>query len=152
MAALSLNAFGVETEPNDFVTPRIITVIRNGVKPRKVVRLLLNKRTSPSFSQVIAELTAAVKLDSGMVRKVFTLMGRPVCCTQCQLMRPLVTCVCVCARAALKSMQGVQLGALANTHSHRLDVMISTHNLMAKCVAFVVRCKSIQLLCAVGVV
>lgn len=39
-------------EPNDFVYPRIITIIRNGVKPRRVVRHLLNKRTARSFLQV----------------------------------------------------------------------------------------------------
>ncbi|PAV88043.1 hypothetical protein WR25_20295 [Diploscapter pachys] len=33
-------------EPRDFVYPRIITVIRNGNKPRRVVRHLLNKKTA----------------------------------------------------------------------------------------------------------
>lgn len=57
------------------VHPRIVTLIRNGTKPRKVLRLLLNKRNSPSFDHVLTAITQCVKLDSGCVRKVFTLGG-----------------------------------------------------------------------------
>ena len=32
--------------------PRLITVIRNGSRPRKAVRILLNKKTAHSFEQV----------------------------------------------------------------------------------------------------
>ncbi|KAK6037129.1 hypothetical protein COOONC_25364 [Cooperia oncophora] len=39
----------VAVEPTHFVFPRIITVIRNGVKPRRVVRHLLNKKTARYF-------------------------------------------------------------------------------------------------------
>ncbi|CAI4231136.1 unnamed protein product [Auanema sp. JU1783] len=67
-----------EAEPTDFVEPRIITVIRNGVKPRKVVRHLLNRRSARSYDQVMRDLTTVVKLDSGAIRKLFDLSGRPV--------------------------------------------------------------------------
>lgn len=67
-------------EPNDFVRPRIITVIRNGVKPRRVFRHLLNKKTARSYLQVIQDITALVKLDSGTVRKVFAISGSEVTC------------------------------------------------------------------------
>ncbi|VDK46985.1 unnamed protein product [Anisakis simplex] len=70
----------LKQEPNDFVYPRIITIIRNGVKPRRVVRHLLNKRTARSFLQVIQDITAVVKLDSGAVRKLFALSGKEVTC------------------------------------------------------------------------
>ncbi|CAG9538480.1 unnamed protein product [Cercopithifilaria johnstoni] len=70
----------LKQEPNDFVYPRIITVIRNGVKPRRVVRHLLNKRTARSFLQVIQDITAVVKLDSGAVRKLYALNGKEVTC------------------------------------------------------------------------
>lgn len=60
------------------VHPRIVTLIRNGVKPRKIMRLLLNKRNSPTFDHVLTAITQVVKLDSGCVRKVFTLTGSPV--------------------------------------------------------------------------
>lgn len=42
------------------------------------MRLLLNKRNSPSFDHVLTAITQVVKLDTGCVRKVFTLSGQPV--------------------------------------------------------------------------
>ncbi|XP_067119697.1 serine/threonine-protein kinase DCLK1-like isoform X2 [Centruroides vittatus] len=63
-----------------FIHPKLITVIRNGVKPRKTVRMLLNKKTAHSFEQVLVDLTTAIKLDTGAVRKVFTLSGKQVTC------------------------------------------------------------------------
>ncbi len=77
-AALSLGATPGTVEPNDFVKPKIVTIIRNGVKPRKIVRLLLNKRTAPSFNQVLSDITVAVKLDSGAVKKLYTIEGQEV--------------------------------------------------------------------------
>jgi doublecortin-like kinase 1/2 len=64
--------------PPDCVRPRIVTLIRNGIKPRKIQRLLLNKRNSSSMEQVLSALTEAAQLDSGAVRKVFSLSGQPV--------------------------------------------------------------------------
>ncbi|XP_077558992.1 serine/threonine-protein kinase DCLK1-like isoform X2 [Haemaphysalis longicornis] len=61
-----------------FVRPKLITVIRNGVRPRKAVRVLLNHKTARSFEQVLDDVTRVVNLDSGAVRKVFTLTGKPV--------------------------------------------------------------------------
>ncbi|CAN8012237.1 unnamed protein product, partial [Ixodes pacificus] len=61
-----------------FVRPKLVTVIRNGVRPRKAVRVLLNHRTARSFEQVLDDITQLVKLDSGAVRKVFTLNAKPV--------------------------------------------------------------------------
>lgn len=60
------------------VRPRIIVVVRNGIRPRKVMRLLLNKRNSPSFDHALSTITETVKLDTGAVRKVFTSEGIPV--------------------------------------------------------------------------
>lgn len=42
------------------------------------MRLLLNKRNSPSFEHVLTAITQKVRLDTGYVRKVFTLSGTPV--------------------------------------------------------------------------
>ncbi|VDN57338.1 unnamed protein product [Dracunculus medinensis] len=70
----------IKQEPNDFVYPRIITIIRNGVKPRRIVRHLLNKRTARSYLQVIQDLTIIVKLDSGAIRKIFAISGKEVTC------------------------------------------------------------------------
>ncbi|XP_043683642.1 serine/threonine-protein kinase CG17528 isoform X2 [Vespula pensylvanica] len=60
------------------VKARIVTLIRHGTKPRKVVRLLLNKRNAPSLEHVMEAITEVVKLDSGAVRKVYTLSGQQV--------------------------------------------------------------------------
>lgn len=60
------------------VFPRIVTLIRNGVKPRKILRLLLNKRNSPTYDHILTAITLVAKLDSGCVRKVFKLDGTPV--------------------------------------------------------------------------
>lgn len=65
--------------PNSFVVrPRIIIVVRNGSRPRKVVRALLNKRNAPSLDQCYSVITDLVKLDTGAVRKVYTLNGNQV--------------------------------------------------------------------------
>ncbi|XP_026725930.1 serine/threonine-protein kinase GA29083 [Trichoplusia ni] len=63
---------------DNVVRPRIVTIIRNGVKPRKVCRLLLNKRNSPTLEHALAAITECVKLDTGCVRKVFTRTGSVV--------------------------------------------------------------------------
>ena len=62
----------------DFIHPKLITVIRSGTRPRRLVRMLLNKKTAHSYEQVLQELSRAVKLDSGVVRKIFTVEGRQV--------------------------------------------------------------------------
>lgn len=42
------------------------------------MRLLLNKRNASSLDQVFSSLTETAQLDSGAVRKVYTLSGLPV--------------------------------------------------------------------------
>lgn len=69
-----------EEYQRSFVTPSLITVIRSGKRPRKAVRLLLNKKTAMSFEQVMADISDAVKLDCGGVKKLFTVSGRRVTC------------------------------------------------------------------------
>ncbi|TKS93271.1 Serine/threonine-protein kinase DCLK2 [Collichthys lucidus] len=63
-------------ESKDFIKPKLVTVIRSGVKPRKAVRILLNKKTAHSFEQVLADITEAIKLDSGAVKRLYTLDGK----------------------------------------------------------------------------
>lgn len=62
----------------DFVRPRIVTVIRNGGRPRKCFRLLLNRKTAHSLPQVLADITEMIKPDFGNVRKVFAISGKQV--------------------------------------------------------------------------
>ncbi|KAM8765118.1 serine/threonine-protein kinase DCLK2 isoform 2-T2 [Rhynchonycteris naso] len=69
-------------ESKDFIKPKLVTVIRSGVKPRKAVRILLNKKTAHSFEQVLTDITEAIKLDSGVVKRLCTLDGKQVTCLQ----------------------------------------------------------------------
>lgn len=69
-------------ENKDFIKPKLVTVIRSGVKPRKAVRILLNKKTAHSFEQVLADITEAIKLDSGTVKRLYTLDGKQLTCLQ----------------------------------------------------------------------
>uniref|UniRef100_A0A803VKQ8 non-specific serine/threonine protein kinase n=1 Tax=Ficedula albicollis TaxID=59894 RepID=A0A803VKQ8_FICAL len=66
-------------ESKDFIKPKLVTVIRSGVKPRKAVRILLNKKTAHSFEQVLNDITEAIKLDSGVVKRLCTLDGKQWC-------------------------------------------------------------------------
>ncbi|XP_059410274.1 serine/threonine-protein kinase DCLK2-like isoform X7 [Carassius carassius] len=71
-----------ERESKDFIKPKLVTVIRGGVKPRKAVRILLNKKTAHSFEQVLTDITDAIKLDSGAVKRLYTLEGKQITCLQ----------------------------------------------------------------------
>uniref|UniRef100_A0A4W3K3U4 Serine/threonine-protein kinase DCLK1 n=1 Tax=Callorhinchus milii TaxID=7868 RepID=A0A4W3K3U4_CALMI len=79
----SAKAIPVESKENkDFIRPKLVTIIRSGVKPRKAVRILLNKKTAHSFEQVLTDITDAIKLDSGAVKRLYTLDGKQVMCLQ----------------------------------------------------------------------
>ncbi|KAJ8262152.1 hypothetical protein GJAV_G00163040 [Gymnothorax javanicus] len=73
---------GESRESKDFIKPKLVTVIRSGVKPRKAVRILLNKKTAHSFEQVLTDITDAIKLDSGAVKRLYTLDGKQITCLQ----------------------------------------------------------------------
>ncbi|KAM6933603.1 serine/threonine-protein kinase DCLK1b isoform 1-T1 [Xenentodon cancila] len=72
-----------ETRENkDFIRPKLVTIVRSGVKPRKAVRILLNKKTAHSFEQVMTDITDAIKLDSGVVKRLYTIDGKMITCLQ----------------------------------------------------------------------
>ncbi|KAJ3591387.1 hypothetical protein NHX12_009332 [Muraenolepis orangiensis] len=77
-AARSPTKAGLTPESRDFVRPKLVTIVRSGVKPRKAVRILLNKKTAHSFDQVMTDITDAVKLDSGVVKRLYTVDGKVV--------------------------------------------------------------------------
>lgn len=62
------------------IRPKIIFAVRSGTRPRKIIRMLLNKRNSPSFEHVLTLITETIKLDTGAVRKVYVSSG-------CQIMQ-----------------------------------------------------------------
>ena len=70
-------------EQSTVIRPRLITVIRSGSRPRRAVRVLLNRKTARSFDQVLTGITEAVKLDCGAVKKLFSLDGKQVCRSRC---------------------------------------------------------------------
>lgn len=65
-------------EGKDFIRPKLVTIIRSGVKPRKAVRVLLNKKTAHTFEQVLSDVTDAIKLDTGAVKRLYTVDGKLV--------------------------------------------------------------------------
>ncbi|KAI3373600.1 hypothetical protein L3Q82_022195 [Scortum barcoo] len=82
MQSLAAKAACEPKESKDFVRPKLVTVMRSGVKPRKAVRVLLNKKTAHSFEQVLTDITEAIKLESGVVKRIYTLDGKQVTCLQ----------------------------------------------------------------------
>ena len=78
MQSLAAKAACEPRETKDFVRPKLVTVMRSGVKPRKAVRILLNKKTAHSFEQVLTDITEAIKLESGIVKRIYTLDGKQV--------------------------------------------------------------------------
>ncbi|XP_034404425.1 serine/threonine-protein kinase DCLK1-like isoform X2 [Cyclopterus lumpus] len=69
-------------ESKDFIKPKLVTIVRSGVKPRKAVRILLNKKTAHSFEQVMTDITEAIQLESGAVKRLYTVDGKMVTCLQ----------------------------------------------------------------------
>ncbi|XP_042270313.1 serine/threonine-protein kinase DCLK1-like isoform X2 [Thunnus albacares] len=69
-------------ETKDFIRPKLVTIVRSGVKPRKAVRILLNKKTAHSFEQVMTDITDAIMLDSGIVKRIYTVDGKMITCLQ----------------------------------------------------------------------
>ncbi|XP_071375814.1 serine/threonine-protein kinase DCLK2 [Centroberyx affinis] len=82
LSSLSTLKSELQRESKDFIKPKLVTVIRSGVKPRKAVRILLNKKTAHSFDQVLTDITDAIKLDSGAVKRLYTLEGKQISCLQ----------------------------------------------------------------------
>lgn len=76
----SLNAVDGSSvsEEREFIKPKLITVIRNGSRPRKAVRILLNRKTAHSYEQVLNEVNDAIKLDTGAVKRMFGMNGKQV--------------------------------------------------------------------------
>lgn len=75
---LDANKSIAKTPPPDFIRPKVVTLVRNGTRPRRIIRLLLNKRNARSFEHVLSSITEVVKLDTGAVRKVFTSSGNQI--------------------------------------------------------------------------
>lgn len=62
----------------EYVKPKLISVLRSGCRPRRVVRFLLNRRTAHSLDQVLQELSQLVRLDSGAIKRLTDSVGTEV--------------------------------------------------------------------------
>ena len=67
------------TREANIPTLKTIVVIRNGVKPRRIVRFLLDLKYICSFEQAVNEMSDAVRAEIGTLKKVYDIEGN-----QCQ--------------------------------------------------------------------
>lgn len=60
--------------------PKVITVVRNGQKPRNNVKILLNRRSVQSYDQLVKDISEAFgpKWKNNRLRKLFSIRGREV--------------------------------------------------------------------------
>ena len=65
------------TEGKISVKPKIVTIIRNGRKPRALVKVLLNKRTAQNLDQVLNDVSHSIGNAGGLnVRRLYTIEGQ----------------------------------------------------------------------------
>ena len=88
----------------DFVRPKLVTAVRGGTRPRRAVRVLLNRKTAHSFTQVLNDINSAFKLEAGAIRKLYTLDGKQV-----RGGTSVCLCVCVCKEERVKESVLVSL-------------------------------------------
>lgn len=69
----------VTRRPSQSFKPKIITVIRYGHKPRRMARVLLNKRTAQTFEQVLNEVTNAIGVwGTNGIHRLYNLSGNRI--------------------------------------------------------------------------
>jgi hypothetical protein len=70
------DSFKSKSENKEIQHERIITVIANSSnRPRRIVRILLNKQNTNSFDQIKSDICSTLKMEYGTIRKFFTLRG-----------------------------------------------------------------------------
>ncbi|XP_066299706.1 serine/threonine-protein kinase DCLK3-like isoform X1 [Branchiostoma lanceolatum] len=66
---------------NSPLKPKVITVVRNGDRPRTKITILLNRRSVQTFEQLIADISEALgqpRWKNNHVKKLYNLKGREV--------------------------------------------------------------------------
>ncbi|XP_055998357.1 serine/threonine-protein kinase DCLK2-like isoform X3 [Ostrea edulis] len=60
--------------------PKVVTIVRNGHKPRNNVKILLNRRSVQSFEQLMADISEAFgpKYKNNKVKKLYSIRGKEV--------------------------------------------------------------------------
>ncbi|OWF51087.1 serine/threonine-protein kinase DCLK1-like isoform X2 [Mizuhopecten yessoensis] len=62
------------------VKPKVITIVRNGARPRNNIKILLNRRSVQSFEQLMLDVSEAFgpKYRNNKMEKLYTIRGREV--------------------------------------------------------------------------
>eukprot|EP00057_Strongylocentrotus_purpuratus_P029303 XP_011683777.1 PREDICTED: serine/threonine-protein kinase DCLK3 isoform X2 [Strongylocentrotus purpuratus] len=74
-------ALGILHSDRSPIKPRVVKIVKTGPKPRKMVSLLINKRSVQSYEQLIQDVSDAFgmpKYKNNRVRKLYTLKGKEV--------------------------------------------------------------------------
>ncbi|KAK3595087.1 hypothetical protein CHS0354_043187 [Potamilus streckersoni] len=74
------NTYLMQQSENVPLKPKVVTIVRNGARPRNNVKILLNRRSVQSFEQLMGDITEAFgpKWKNNKVRKLFTTKGHEV--------------------------------------------------------------------------
>ncbi|KAL5011086.1 hypothetical protein ScPMuIL_013391 [Solemya velum] len=74
------NSYLLQQSESVPLKPKVVTVVRNGQRPRNNVKILLNRRSVQSFEQLMQDISQAFgpKWKNNKVRKLFTLRGHDV--------------------------------------------------------------------------
>ncbi|XP_055987261.1 serine/threonine-protein kinase DCLK2-like [Sorex fumeus] len=67
-----------EKDSKYLLKPKLVTIVRSGVKSRKSVKILLKRKTSHCLEKVLTNLSQTIKPESRMVRKHRTLERKQV--------------------------------------------------------------------------
>ncbi|XP_041460409.1 serine/threonine-protein kinase DCLK1-like isoform X1 [Lytechinus variegatus] len=74
-------ALGILHSDRSPIKPRVVKIVKTGPKPRKMVSLLINKRSVQSYEQLIQDVSDAFglpKYKNNRVRKLYTVKGKEV--------------------------------------------------------------------------
>ena len=130
-----------------FVRPKLITVIRSGSRPRRAVRVLLNRKTARSFEQVLTDITETVKLDSGAVKKLFSLHGKQVSLHVLHAVHDVQACERLRVSSLIIKLSKINIFIVCCKTMNHLFLTVT----LAFCGRFLAeRCKCIET-CAIGI-
>ncbi|XP_071503350.1 serine/threonine-protein kinase DCLK1-like [Diadema antillarum] len=74
-------AIGILHSDRSPIKPKVVKIVKTGSRPRKVVSLLINKRSVQSYEQLIQDISDAFgypKYKNNRIRKLYTLRGKEV--------------------------------------------------------------------------
>ncbi len=81
LAPLANRVNAVPTNSEQWIKPKLITVVRATERPRKKISILLNKKALHSFEQFVCDISEAFGLPqwkNNKIRKIYTIRGKKV--------------------------------------------------------------------------